>query len=498
MTNGNYILEMSHVGKRFPGVIALDDINMQVVRSSVHVVVGENGAGKSTLMKIINGNYISDQGEMNFDGKPYKPVSPMNARNIGISMIFQELNIVPELTVAENIYLGREPMKNLKIFIDEKTLNAMAETYLLEQKLHISPAEKMKNLSVAQAQLIEIIKAISCNAKLIIMDEPTSAITEKEVEFLFSKIADLKSQGCTIMYISHKMDEIFRIADYISIFRDGRHIDCRKAKNFNIETVIEKMVGRELESGYPQKETPIGEEILRVEYFSKTKFFKDVTFSLHKGEILGFAGLMGAGRTELARAIVGLDSHDKGNIFINGKKVKISCMDDAINYGISMVSEDRRMYGIIPVRSVKENISLVGLKYFFKKMFINDKEETKEVEQLIKSLEIRTPSQETEIANLSGGNQQKSILARWIMSNTNIMILDEPTRGIDVGAKYEIYKLMCRLCSEGISIIMISSELPELIGMSDRIIVIRDGTISGEFTKDNATQVDILGKATGR
>jgi inositol transport system ATP-binding protein len=498
MTDANYILEMSHISKRFPGVIALDDINLKVVRGSVHVIVGENGAGKSTLMKIINGNYTFDHGEMNFEGKSYKPLSPMSARNIGISMIFQELNIVPELTIAENIYLGREPMKGIKIFIDEKKMNNMAESYLHEQELHISPTEKMKNLSVAQAQLIEIIKAISCNAKLIIMDEPTSAVTDKEVKFLFSKITSLKSQGCTIMYISHKMDEIFRIADYISIFRDGHHIDCREAKYFNIETVIEKIVGRELNSGYPQKRIFAGKEIMRVEHFSRMNIFKDITFSLHESEILGFAGLMGAGRTELARAIVGLDPHDKGDIFINGKKARISCMDDAIGYGISMVSEDRRRYGIIPVRSVKENIDLVGLKYFFKKWFINAKEETREVGQLMRNLEIKTPGMEAEIANLSGGNQQKSILARWIMSSTNIMILDEPTRGIDVGAKYEIYKLMCELCSRGISIIMISSELPELIGMSDRIIVMKDGTISGEFTKENATQIDILKKATGR
>ncbi|AEV29546.1 ABC-type sugar transport system, ATPase component [Sphaerochaeta pleomorpha str. Grapes] len=501
MNNGthtdDYILELSGITKRFPGVLALNNVDMKVKKGEVHVIVGENGAGKSTLMKVINGIYSADSGSIIFDGKPYKATSPTQARALGISMIFQELNFVPQLTVAENIYLGREPMIGKSLFVDNKKLNANARNYIKEQNLPFDAEDLMGSLSVSQAQIIEIIKAISCNAKLVIMDEPTSAITEKEVSFLFEKIALLKEKGVTIIYISHKMDEIFKIADTISIFRDGAHIDCRPTIEFNINNVIEKMVGRELSSGFPQKKCNIGKERFRVENFSDAKRFQNISFTLNEGEILGISGLMGAGRTEVVRAIIGLDSKCEGKIFLENRELKIKSVIDSIQYGIAMVSEDRRCYGIIPMRSVRENIILVGLKHYFHTQWIDRAKENAIVGEYIKKLEIKTSNQEVAISTLSGGNQQKAILAKWLISNPNVLILDEPTRGIDVGAKYEIYKLMCQLCENGVSIIMISSELPELLGMSDRILVMAEGKITGEFNRDNATQVEIMKKATG-
>ncbi len=497
MAGGDCVLELSALGKSFPGVRALDEVSMRVLRGSVHVIVGENGAGKSTLMKIIDGIYEPDSGEMRLDGAPYRPSSPTHARSLGISMIFQELNVVPELSVAENIFLGREPMRPGGIFIDDARLNRLAAEYIAEQGLGFSPADPMKSLSVSQAQMVEIVKAISCKAKLVIMDEPTSAITDKEVGYLFEKIAELKRQGVTVIYISHKMDEIFRIADYISVLRDGRHIETRPAAAFNRDSLIELMVGRELGSGYPGQGSSPGPEALRIEGFTRGRAFRGISFSVRKGEILGIAGLMGAGRTEVARAIFGLDPRDSGEVYVEGARADIGCVDDAIGLGIVMVSEDRRKYGIIPMRSVTENANLVGLKYRAGSWWIDEADERAAVREQVERLGIKAPSAETEIAKLSGGNQQKVILAKWLLAGPKVMILDEPTRGIDVGAKYEIYKLMRELCERGIAIVMISSELPELIGMSDRILVMCAGRIAGTFERGEATQVEIMRKATG-
>lgn len=495
-TNEN-ILELKHITKLFPGVKAIDDITMSVKKGTVHVIVGENGAGKSTLMKIINGLYKPDEGTIFYNGEEFRATSATQSREMGISMIYQELNIVPEMTVADNIFLGREPMRKNKMFVDNKKLNEMARDYLKTQGLNYNLKEKMKNLSVSQAQMIEIIKAISCNAKLIIMDEPTSAITDTEVDYLFEKIAALKKQGVTIIYISHKMDEIFRIADYISIFRDGRHIETNPASMYDKNKIISMMVGRKMNDIYPKEETETGGEIFRVENFNSAGVFKDISFSLKKGEILGISGLMGAGRTEIVRSIFGLDKKDSGKIFLEGKEIKIKGVPDAIKHGIVMLSENRRRYGLIPVRSVLENIGLVALKYRFNSMWIKHRAENAAVLDMVKKLGVKAATVDTKVQTLSGGNQQKVVLAKWLLVNPKVLILDEPTRGIDVGAKYEIYKLMCELTKAGMSIIMISSELPELIGMSDRIIVVCQGKIAGELSHDEATQVKIMNYATG-
>jgi inositol transport system ATP-binding protein len=491
------ILEMKNISKSFPGVKAIDDISLSVKKGSVHVIVGENGAGKSTLMKIINGTYIPDEGKIFFDGNELILKHATTASETGISMIYQELNIIPEMSVAENIFLGREPVRKLKSFINKKQLHKSASDYIKSQNLKFKPETKMKNLTVSEAQVIEIIKAISSNAKLIIMDEPTSAIPDTEVDFLFGKINELKKKGITIIYISHKLDEIFRIADYISVFRDGKHIKTGPAMEFNKNTIITLMVGRELTNIYPKETVPITEEIMKVENLNSKGVFENINFNVRKGEILGIAGLMGAGRTEIVRSIFGLDKKDSGKIYIEGKEVRINKVKDAIDNGIIMLSESRKEFGIIPVRSVKENISLVALKYYFKSKFIKHKEEKEVVKDMIVKLNIKTPSFNSLIVNLSGGNQQKAVLAKWLLVKPKVLILDEPTRGIDVGAKFEIYKIICNLAKEGIGIVMISSELPELLGMSDRIIVVSNGKITCSIDREKATQEEIMHYCTG-
>ena len=471
--NSDIILEFKNVTKEFPGVKALDDVSFAVQRGAVHVLCGENGAGKSTLMKIINGLYKVTSGMVFYNGEELKVSDPTQARQQGISMIYQELNIVPNMSIADNIYLGREIMKNYDL------------------------KSKMSTLSVAQAQMIEIIKSISCNAKVILMDEPTSALTGTEVEYLFGKIRELKESGVTIIYISHKMDEIFKIADYISVFRDGKHIATREAKEFTVNQIVELMVGREMSKVYPESHTTIGEEIFRVEGFNSKGKFKDINFSLREGEILGIAGLMGAGRTEIVRAIFGMDKKDSGRIFMKGEEIQIDEVKDAIKHGIDMLSEDRRKYGLITSRNMKENISLVALRHTYNKKWLDLKREQRDVTEIIERLNIKPHNMKAIVQNLSGGNQQKVVLGKWLLSQPKILILDEPTRGIDVGAKHEIYKIMRELTEQGVSVIMISSELPELLGMSDRVIVIRNGRISGELSKKELSPVSIMSFATG-
>ncbi|RRD93629.1 sugar ABC transporter ATP-binding protein [Clostridiales bacterium COT073_COT-073] len=490
------ILEFRNVTKDFPGVRALDNVSFSVRRGSVHVLCGENGAGKSTLMKIINGLYQATSGEILYNGKQLKAADPMQAREQGISMIYQELNIVPDMTIADNIYLGREIMKG-RFFVDDKLLYQTAEKYMKDQGLNYNLKEKMKTLSVAQAQMIEIIKAISCNAKIILMDEPTSAITEKEVEYLFNKIEELKQAGVTIIYISHKMNEIFRVADYISVFRDGKHIETRQSDQFDVNQIIKLMVGREMKEVYPPANSVPGEEVFRVNNLSKAGVFENINFSIKQGEILGFAGLMGAGRTEIVRAIFGLDAKDSGNIYINNNEVIIKNVEDAISNGICMLSEDRRRYGLITPRNMKENMGLVALKHLFNKAWLDQKREKMSILEMMKQLNVKPPDMELIVENLSGGNQQKVVLGKWLLLNPKVLILDEPTRGIDVGAKHEIYKLMRKLTADGVAVLMISSELPELLGMSDRIMVIQNGKIAGELTKAEATSIKIMHLATG-
>ncbi len=488
-------LEVRHISKSFPGVLALNDISLQARKGSVLVLCGENGAGKSTLMKIINGIYPPDAGEILIDGKRVHVRSPIQARRLGISMIFQELNFMPEMTVEESLFCGRLPTRAGRV--DWRTVRKRTAELLERENLPYSPTERMKDLSVSDIQMLEILKAISIDASIIIMDEPTSAITQREVDRLFNKIFDLKSRGTCIIYISHKMDEIFRIADDITVLRDGKVVASLSRAELDVDRVISLMVGRKLESSFPTREVDIGEEALRVENLTVPGAFQDVSFTVRKGEIVGFAGLMGAGRTEVMRAIFGLDRASSGAIWVNGKLVRINSVGDAKSAKIAMLSEDRRRYGLIPVRSVRENVSLANLMQFIYRGRLHRAKETRFVSALCDRLRVKTPSLSTTVEALSGGNQQKVVLGKWMLSEPDILIMDEPTRGIDVGAKREIYTLMGELAAEKRALVMVSSELPELIGMCDRIYVMCKGRISGELAREDFTQEAIMRLAMG-
>jgi inositol transport system ATP-binding protein len=488
-------LRVSQVTKLFPGVVALDKIDFAVKEGSVHVLCGENGAGKSTLMKIINGVYQADSGQIFIDERPVKINSPSDARELGVSMIFQELSAIPELTVAENFFLGDWPTNAFgKVdwtYIRKKTLEL-----LRSEGLTYSPDTKLRNLTVSDIQMLEITKAISRNCNIIIMDEPTSAITQKEVAALFEKIRALKARGVSIIYISHKLEEIFQIADDITVFRDGKVVGTRPAAELDIDTVISMMVGRKLENSYPKELVPKGETLLEVEAMSG-EAFRNVSFHLSRGEIVGFSGLMGAGRTEVMRALFGLDAIHSGTVKTKGVKARIRKVADSIKSGMVMLSEDRRRYGIVPVRSVRENCSIASLERIIYGGRLHAKQENGLVGKMFGQMRVKTPSFDTPIQALSGGNQQKVLLSRWMLRNPDILILDEPTRGIDVGAKYEIYRLMTDLARDGKAIVMVSSELPELLGMCDRIYVMSQGTITGELERKDFSQELIMKYATG-
>ena len=487
-------LKVENIEKSFPGVKALANINFEVEKGTVHVLCGENGAGKSTLMKIINGIYKKDKGKIIIDGKERDIKDPIEARNLGISMIFQELNYIPEMTVEESLFIGSWPKTAVRV--DWKTIRHRALDLLEKEGLHYNPITQLKDLTVSDIQILEIVKAISYESDIIIMDEPTSAITQKEVEFLFRKINELKQRGTCIIYISHKMDEIFRIADQITVLRDGEVVDSRPVSEYTMDLIIAQMVGRKMENTYPKEMVPCGEVLLEVNDLCSEKVFEEISFKVRKNEIVGFAGLMGAGRTEVMRAVFGLDSYEKGEIKIRQVPVSIKNTRQSIVHNMVMLSEDRRRFGIIPVRSVKENVSLSSLKSFIFHGHLHSSKENEVVQKYCKKMNVKTPNYETSIESLSGGNQQKVILAKWMVTNPDILIMDEPTRGIDVGAKYEIYKLMTELVKEGKGLIMVSSELPELIGMCDRIYVMAQGRITGELTREEFTQENIMKLAT--
>lgn len=488
-------LRVSNIEKSFPGVKALDKIEFSVRKGTVHVLCGENGAGKSTLMKIINGIYQPDSGQILIDGKEVKIKNPIQARHLGISMIFQELNFIPEMTLEESLFVGNWP-KDKFGKVDWSEIRKRTIALLKAENLSYKPDTRLKDLTVSDIQMLEILKAISYQSDIIIMDEPTSAITQKEVDILFKKIFELKARGAAIIYISHKMDEIFKIADDITVFRDGKVIDSKPKEALDIETVIALMVGRKLGNDFPKVTVPIGNSILSVDHLYGMKF-SDVSFDLKKGEIVGFAGLMGAGRTEVMRAIFGLDPIRSGKITMHGKPVKIKNVKDSIDQKVVMLTEDRRRYGILPVRSVRENISITHLKKFIYKGKLHAKEEYDAVKYYCDKMKVKTPNLETSISSLSGGNQQKVLLAKWLITDPEVFIVDEPTRGIDVGAKYEIYKLISDLVAEGKSVIMVSSELPELIGMCDRIVVMAKGEVMGTLEKPDFSQENIMRLATG-
>ncbi|MCI9487063.1 MAG: sugar ABC transporter ATP-binding protein [Lachnospiraceae bacterium] len=489
-------MELRHVSKSFPGVKALDDVSFQLKKGSVHVLCGENGAGKSTLMKVLYGLYHPDEGEIIIDGEKVQIHSPMDARKHKISMVFQELSFVPDMTLEENLFLGRWHKKN-PVKMDWKRIRKETEELLAREGLDYKPDTLLRDMSVSNIQMLEILKAVSFNAEILIMDEPTSSISNQEVEFLIKKINELRDRGMSIIYISHKMDEIFRIADEITVLRDGKTIRTLAKDETNMEEIIELMVGRKLENQYPKQEIPIGEELLRVEHLTRNKLFEDVSFHVRAGEIVGFAGLVGAGRTEVMSALFGMERYDSGEIFLDGKPIQVKNIRRAIDQGITMVTEDRRKFGIVPVRSVLENASLATLKKFFYKFRSHRKMEHDQVSEVFAKVRVKTPSLETPIMNLSGGNQQKVILAKWMLCDSGrVIIMDEPTRGIDVGAKKEIYELMNVLAESGKGIVMVSSELPELIGMCDRIYVMKEGKISGCLTeRELFTQREIMSYA---
>lgn len=489
-------LRVSNIEKSFPGVKALDKVNFVVKEGTVHVLCGENGAGKSTLMKIINGIYKPDAGKILIDEKEVEVKNPIQARELGISMIFQELNYIPELTIEESMVVGNWP-KDKFGKVNWAEIRKRTKELLKKENLKYDPETKLKDLSVSDVQILEIMKAVSYNSDIIIMDEPTSAITQNEVEVLFNKINELKSRGVAIIYISHKMEEIFRIADDITVFRDGTVVDSKPKDLYDMETVIAQMVGRKLDDNYPKEIITIGKKVLEVKNL-KSDSFDDVSFHVNEGEIVGFAGLMGAGRTEVMRCLFGLDEFEEGEVFIKNEKVHIKNVKSSIDKNMVMLSEDRRRFGIVPIRSVKENVSLANLKKFIFGGRLHADRENKTVTDYCKSMNVKTPTLDTSVDSLSGGNQQKVVLAKWMLTDPDILILDEATRGIDVGAKFEIYKLMTELVKQKKALILVSSELPELIGMCDRIYVMSRGKLTGELKREAFSQQKIMTLATAK
>ncbi len=495
--DNNVILQVRNIEKSFPGVKALDRINFSVKRGTVHALCGENGAGKSTLMKIINGLYKPDAGEILINGRVVEIHSAMQARMLGISMINQELNFVPEMTVAENFVIGNWPTaKGGRV--NWRYIRQRAKQLLEEADLPYGLDVKLKELSISDIQLLEIAKATAYNADIIIMDEPTSAISDKEIAVLFGKIDELRRQGTSIIFISHKLDEVFEIADEITVMRDGQIVETGPIDKFDKSTVIALMVGRELSQNYPKEEVPLGKELLRVEGLTSSGAFDSISLSVRAGEIVGLAGLVGAGRTEVLRALFGLNPYQAGEIWIDGRSLRVRSPEDSIAHGLIMLSEDRRRYGIIPVRSVKENVTITRLEEFIYGGRWRRLKEIERVEELCTRMNVKTPSINTDISALSGGNQQKVVLAKWMIQDPKVLLLDEPTRGIDVGAKYEIHKLMITLAKEGKGILMVSSELPELVGMCDRIYVMAEGKIRGELRRDQFSQEAIMHLAVGQ
>ena len=495
---GDLILSMKGITKSFSGVAALKNAALDLKAGEVVALMGENGAGKSTLMKILTGIYSKDSGEIKYMGQEVCFKGPAESEEAGISIVHQELNMMNDLTVAQNLFIGREEMNGF--LIDDKKRNEKASELFKVLKIDINPAEKIGNLTVGKQQMVEIAKAISSKAKVIIFDEPTAALTDSEIEELFKVIRDLKKQGTGMVYISHRMDEINVISDRVIVMRDGEYVGTLITKECSKDDIIKLMVGRTI-LGEPKTASNVAKDapvVLKCEKLNRGKAVKDVSFELRKGEILGFSGLMGAGRTEVARLIFGADKKDSGKIFINGKEVTINTPEDAVAHGIGYLSEDRKRFGLIVDKSVEENTVISSLNDFVKGIFI-DKAKSKEVsERYVESLKTKTPSVSQLVKKLSGGNQQKVVIAKWLVRNSDILIFDEPTRGIDVGAKSEIYALMESLAKEGKSIIMISSELPEVLRMSDRVIVMCEGRITGTLDIAEANQEVIMESATKR
>ena len=493
---GEVILTMKGIDKSFPGVHALDHVDLEVRKGEVHALMGENGAGKSTLMKVLTGIYKKDSGTITYEGKEVEFHNTREAQDAGVVIVHQELNMLGHLTVAQNIFIGREFKKGIRI--DDKKMNEEARKLFDRMHIDIDPKETMSNLTVGKQQMCEIAKAISHEAKVIIFDEPSAALTEAEIEELFKIIRDLRDQGLGIIYISHRMDEIKVITDRVTVMRDGAYVGTLITKDCTKDDIINMMVGRVIyEDPKTKNMTPPGAPVvLKVDHLNAGKMVQDVSFELHKGEVLGFSGLMGAGRTETMRALFGADPIDSGDIYVNGEKVTIKSPQDAVKHGIGYLSEDRKRFGIVVQKSVAENTTMADLDEFSNGPFINKKKEKEIAEKFVKELDTKTPGVDQLVVNLSGGNQQKVVIAKWLTRNCDILIFDEPTRGIDVGAKNEIYKLMNQLAAEGKAIIMVSSEMTEILRMSDRIVVMCEGKKTGELDISEATQENIMNMAT--
>jgi ribose transport system ATP-binding protein len=491
------LLKMEHIHKSFPGVHALDDVHFEVFPGEIHALVGENGAGKSTLMKLLSGAYQRDSGAVVWEGQPVEIETPRKAREIGISTIYQELMLTPDLDIAENIFLGREPALSLGR-ADKKQMIAESDRLLTILDMPLDPRTQVKQLSIAQKQMVEVAKALSQNAKLIIMDEPTSSLTEHETLKLFEVSRNLRQQGVSIVFISHRLDEVFELCDRITVLRDGRYVESANIADTSRDEVIQWMVGRQLGNIFVKEEAKIGEIIFEVRDLATQQLLQDVSFSLARGEILGFAGLVGAGRTEVMRAIFGIDKRSSGKVFIKGKEVEIYSPEQAIKHKMGFVPEDRKLQAAFLGLTVRENITSASMKKVCREGFvIRDDIEKDVATHFVGAMNIKTPSLEQKMMNLSGGNQQKVVISKWLATEPEILIVDEPTRGIDVGSKKEIHALLSHLAQQGIGIIMISSELPEIIGMSDRVVVMHEGRISGTIaTKAEMTQENIMRLAT--
>ena len=493
MTDASPFLQLQAIVKRFPGVLALNNVGLDVVPGEVHALLGENGAGKSTLIKVISGVYRPDAGTIQIDGRPVDIRTPHDAQALGISTIYQEFTLAPDMTVAENIFLGREPLRVRALsIVDRKALIRQTRDVLGSLDLQIDPEATVKHLGVAQQQMVEIAKALSLDARLIIMDEPTATLTSHEIDRLFEAIARLKQRKVAVIYVSHRLDEVKAVCDRATILRDGTFVATVPVGSTTIDEMIRLMVGRDLKDKFPKVKSEPREEMLRVEQLTRKGVLHGISFNVRRGEIVGIAGLVGSKRTETARAIFGADPIDSGRILLRGKPVSVRTPGDAIEHGIALVPEDRKRQGIFATLSVWENVVLSALRRFSRRGILDVRREKQRAQEFVASLRIATPDLEKRVLDLSGGNQQKVVIAKWLNTNAEVFLFDEPTRGIDVGGKIEVYRLMGELISRGAAIVMISSELPEILGLSDRILVMREGRICGEFDRADATEEKIL------
>lgn len=487
--DNNYILTLKNITKEFPGVKALDDVTINIERGTIHGLVGENGAGKSTLIKVLAGIYQPNKGEIILDGKPCRFNSPIEARRAGISVVHQEIKLAEPLSVAENMFLGNVQQKNG--LVDWKGMRRRAREIVEDLGMDIDINAQVSSLTVAKKQIVEIMHAINNNSRILIMDEPSAVLTDRELEVMFRIVKQLRDEGITIIYISHRLDEIFGLCSNVSVLRDGCHIDTIPVASVDRQGLINMMVGREMGQEYPKEVGNVGGTILEVKNLSRG-ILQDISFEVKSGEVFGISGLVGAGRTELARAILGIDKPESGEVYVRGKKVHYRTFADAIRDGLGLIPEDRKLQGLVQIMSVKRNTTLVNMKRVLRAGVISSSLEEKLSKEYADKLHVVTPSMETEVQYLSGGNQQKVVIAKWLFQNSEILFLDEPTRGIDVGAKAEIYRLINRMAKEGKTIIMISSEMPELLGMCDRIMVMHEGHKMGELNAAEATQAKIM------